>query len=494
MKLLLKLVVVCASLILSPHADAKTALTKVFQCDAASCTFALPRGIYNVDRKQAPGTWSVIAADKGLAVYYDATVSTILSGADEVLTSDKYFLSRTRHIKNYRSYVIASRSKEPNCRANATVFSRQGYLMHSLAVCATKISQQSLVEAIAKSFEVREQKTLTQPENPMPLLSVPSEKNAQNFTWAIADKQFESGNFQAALESAIIANTFEMQVAPEYLARFYAKANQTEDGLAMLAAAALDKQIDINALQYREEFAAFQKHAKFPLLLKYLAEQSRYWDQKQRQDIQVLTPKSFDLAKPVPIVLAMHGYGSIPSDFSGDAEQKLSDDLGVIVVSVSATYPINANQFSWAENAAADKGHLDFALDQVKARFPTLKFGKKVLFGFSQGAQMALEIAAAFPNEFAGAIAFSPGTLTELQLKNLSALKQLRGQRYVIRVNQEHEKNIAWAKADAQRLRASGAEVDFFLDAGVGAHTIPKNYATHMKRWLRHVLTGEKLR
>ena len=492
MKLLLKLVVVYASLILSPPADAKAALAKVFQCDAASCTFALPRGIYNVDRSDGPGTWSVIAADKSLAVYYDATVSTVLSGADEAMVSDAYFVSRIRYIKKYRGYILASRSKERNCRANATVFSRQGYLMHSLSVCANKMSQQSLVEAIANSFEVLEGGSLLLPENPFPLPIVPSEA-AQNLSWANADAKFESGEFQAALRSAISANTFEMQLDPLYLARFYAKANQIEDGLAMFAAAASDNQIDINSIQYREQFAAFQKHAKFPLLLKYLAEQSRYWDQKRRQDIQILTPKSFDLAKSTPIVLAMHGYGSIPNDFSGDAEQKLSDDLGVIVVSVSATYPISANQFSWAENAFADKAHLDFALSQVRARFPKLKLGKKVLFGFSQGAQMALEVAARFPDEFAGAIAFSPGTLTELQLKNLRALKQLRGQRYVIRVNQEHEKNIAWAKADAQRLRASGAKVDFFLDAGVGVHAIPKNYATHMQQWVRHVLIGEKL-
>ena len=417
----------------------------------------------------------------------------MLSGADEAMVSDTYFVSRTRYIKNYRGYILASRSKERNCRANATVFSRQGYLMHSLSVCANKISEQSLVEAIANSFEVLELGSLVRPENPFPLPVVPSEETAQNVSWADADAQFESGKFQAALTSAISANAFEMQVDPLYLARFYAKANQIEAGLAMLAAAALDNQLDVNSIQYREEYSAFQKHAKFPALLKYLAEQSRYWDQKQRHDIQILTPKSLNLAKPAPIVIAMHGYGSIPNDFSGETEQKLSDDLGAIIVSVSGTYPINTNQFSWAENAFADKAHLDFALSQVKARFPKLKLGKKVLFGFSQGAQMALEVAASFPDEFAGAIAFSPGTLTELQLKNLNPLKQLRGQNYVIRVNQEHEKNIAWAKADAQRLRASGAEVDFFLDTGIGRHAIPKNYATHMQRWVQYVLTGAKL-
>ena len=493
MNLFFKLISALACTCLMSHAEAKTALSKIFQCDAASCAFALPRGIYNVDRKQGPGTWSVVAADKSLAVFYDVTVSSLLSGADERMVSDKYFVSRTRYIKNYRGYVLASRSKQPNCRANATVFSRQGYLLHSLAVCANKMSEQSLVEAIANSFEVLEAKSLPQPENPFSLPPVPSIKNAQDSSWANADAQFEAGKFQAALASAIIANASEMQVDPLYLARFYAKANQIEDGLAMVAATAIDSQIDINTFQYHEQFKAFQKHGKFPLLLKYLADLSRYWDQKQRQDIQISKPKAFDFTKPAPIVFALHGYGSTPSDFSGEIEQKLSNDLDAIIISVSGTYPINANQYSWAESTALDKAHLDFALTQVQARFPKLKIGKRVLFGFSQGAQMALEIAANYPLEFSGAIAFSPGTLTELQLANLSAGKQLHGQHYVIRVNQEHEKNIAWAKADAEQLRAGGASVDYFLDTSVGRHTFPKNYSTNMKRWVRHVLTGEKL-
>ena len=44
----------------------------------------------------------------------------------------------------------------------------------------------------------------------------------------------------------------------------------------------------------------------------------------------------------------------------------------------------------------------------------TIEKGKVITFGFSQGAQRGLEIAAQYPEEFAGSIVLSPGAESNL--------------------------------------------------------------------------------
>ena len=56
-----------------------------------------------------------------------------------------------------------------------------------------------------------------------------------------------------------------------------------------------------------------------------------------------------------------------------------------------------------------DAAHIRRALAGLKDKL-TVTPGQNVLFGFSQGAQMAFEVAFANPAEYAGAIVMSPGT------------------------------------------------------------------------------------
>jgi predicted esterase len=123
----------------------------------------------------------------------------------------------------------------------------------------------------------------------------------------------------------------------------------------------------------------------------------------------VTTPKGYKPGTPVPVFIALHGLGSQPEDFGRSGEpQDLADELGAAIVSISATEPWGKNSFSWKEDFEADWTHIQKSLERVKDKV-TPQPGRCIAAGFSQGGQLAAELAAAHPDFFAGAIVMSPG-------------------------------------------------------------------------------------
>jgi predicted esterase len=80
----------------------------------------------------------------------------------------------------------------------------------------------------------------------------------------------------------------------------------------------------------------------------------------------------------------------------------------VAFLSVSATYARGAQSFVWSEDVALDTKQVKVALENVKDRL-TVKPGVVIALGFSQGAQLVIEISVRDPELFAGAIALCPG-------------------------------------------------------------------------------------
>jgi len=129
------------------------------------------------------------------------------------------------------------------------------------------------------------------------------------------------------------------------------------------------------------------------------------------------------------------------------------------------------------------------AFESIAGRV-TVAPGRIVLIGFSQGAQMAAEIAAHHPDQFAGAIVMSPGTLSQLGLADVHA--SLEGRRFVVVVGgDELPGNVELAALDARQLRVVHAEVIHKAYAGVKSHAFPPDYQEALPRWVRFVLNEE---
>jgi predicted esterase len=165
--------------------------------------------------------------------------------------------------------------------------------------------------------------------------------------------------------------------------------------------------------------------------------------------------------------------------------------LNAVVIRVSATHARPSGGYSWDEYADVDALQLQYAEDYVRAKLNHFKVGPRLMFGFSQGAQMALEIAAQYPDRFAGAAAFSPGTLAGLELQWLDKRASLRNRHFLIRVNDEHPLNQRWAGNDAKRLQDAGGIVDFKTNKTITAHTVPPNYVELLLAWAMKALKSQ---
>ena len=195
----------------------------------------------------------------------------------------------------------------------------------------------------------------------------------------------------------------------------------------------------------------------------------------------VVVPKGYEAGKPIPMILGLHGYGSVPEDFSGDADyQAIADRLGIAIVAVSASVEREDGGFYWSGDIERDTAHVFELLSHVADRV-TPEPGAVVAAGFSQGAQLAVELAARDPEYFAGAIALCPGANSQLaELEPTDALA--RRVFVVVSGERENVRGRALADADAEWLRDAGCLVVRHTYPELG-HAFPPDYYGSLSMW-----------
>jgi predicted esterase len=116
----------------------------------------------------------------------------------------------------------------------------------------------------------------------------------------------------------------------------------------------------------------------------------------------------------------------------------------------------------------------------------TIKPGHVIALGFSQGAQVGLEIAVRNPEEYAGAIALSPGAATHLRDVTPSPLLARRG--FVVSCGaKEAPGNVRLTESDADWLRGAKGQVREKQYAGVSDHAIPPDFRTRFPEWVKFI-------
>ncbi len=214
----------------------------------------------------------------------------------------------------------------------------------------------------------------------------------------------------------------------------------------------------------------------------------------REHDILVLPPDHHP-ATPVPMLIWLHGYGSSPNLVYEAYFERLAEAYGIAVLGVSAPLAYEPEEgeseqtrgYVWEENVASDGDRVWDAIEGVADRV-TPKDGRIVLFGFSQGAGVAAELAALHRGEIAGAIMMSPGMFKP---EVLSGFKPRRGppQRYVISVGAgEIDRNIASAETFRDRLKELEVQVDYRVIDDQDEHVFPDDFYTRLPRWLEQLL------
>ena len=276
------------------------------------------------------------------------------------------------------------------------------------------------------------------------------------------------------------------------LAARCAKAGQIDRAMYWLQRAAREDVCDAAEIESDEDFAVLIKDSRWTKVKEYLRVCEVKWQESSFYR-QVLTlPASYDGQSPIPLVIGLHGFGSLPEDFSGADFQRICDAQGIAFLGVSGRRPLGRHAFMWTESFEKDLQHIEQAMLRCG---PSLKVapGRTVAIGFSQGGQLAAEIAAAQPNKYRGCLSMSPGSRYPSALvERLEAAKaSLAGQRYFFTwISGEGGGPKSKAQAWRTALEKRDASVHEYEFPGKG-HQWPRNYEDYFAITLQ-VLLGEK--
>jgi hypothetical protein len=192
----------------------------------------------------------------------------------------------------------------------------------------------------------------------------------------------------------------------------------------------------------------------------YFDQCRKYWQTNGKPVTVLIEPKQYAKG-PGPLFVWLHGTYSPPDPRYAEQSVPIPiavERFGRPLAGVSGPVIFGPAKFNWSEKPEQDFRRVMEALKELPGR---LKSPAKsiIAIGLSQGGQVAVEIAARHPEQFAGAIAVAPGAQEERYLERLPASPLLKKRGFVI-VTGNLDKSARYVAAiDAMRLKRAGVNV-----------------------------------
>jgi len=202
---------------------------------------------------------------------------------------------------------------------------------------------------------------------------------------------------------------------------------------------------------------------------------------------------------PFPVALWLHGYRGYSTEgyFPGEttaAMQKHADTLGAVIIGFPATTDLGDNTQQWSEEPVADHAYIQWRLKEI-GRSVKLDFSKVALFGFSQGAMVAADLATLYPESYLGAILMSPGGMGRPKAAEVRKPIYERQMYFCFCGADEHSSNVELTKAYAKHLETVlGAKVTLKLYPGISKHTRPPDFMEKFPEWMAAILRSDTKR
>lgn len=306
---------------------------------------------------------------------------------------------------------------------------------------------------------------------------------------SLAEQYYNHQLFQAAIQcqyqSVIRADTGRYN-----LACFYARAGDIAGALYWLQECARLEDSNAAWASRDGDLVAVRKDPRWPELLNYLRAYQKYWETSEHSETALVLPHEMPADRTLPLFIGLHGLGHRAQGFVDPAMyQPLADEMGVAFLAVSGTLPRGKHSFVWSEDLSRDLKRIDAALAEVADRITPAE-GKVVLFGFSQGAMLAAELAARHPDRFAGAIVLSPGSQTDVQTaaENYPLEKMRRLGIVVVCGDGEHPQTIERTKHYTNFFTSVEARVWSKIYPGMNTHSLPPDYREKLPVWGKFIL------
>ena len=268
------------------------------------------------------------------------------------------------------------------------------------------------------------------------------------------------------------------------LACCLALSGQLEAAFYYLQEAALLEGVDPVHAGQDPDLAMLRSDSRWKTVATYLQEMNRHWSAQSILKTSLVLPEKYKVGRPIGVVIGLHGLGG-NQNFVDSNCQELADRLNLAFVGVSGSLPLGPKAFRWSEQPERDQQQLQKALESLHDKL-TVAPGQTILFGFSQGAEMAFEIAAGHPDLYRGALCFSPGLQVDSRLPDL--LAKPSAQRFLFTAGAgEHPDTLGYARRGAQWCEKSGAKVRLKIYPGMNTHSFPPDFAAQFGAWLSWV-------
>lgn len=207
-------------------------------------------------------------------------------------------------------------------------------------------------------------------------------------------------------------------------------------------------------------------------------------------EVYIIIPQGHSASDPIPGAIWLHGYGWNPSEISIFEEeyQERANELGIAFIAISATQKIDEGSYQWTEDLETDSEYIQSVLAEHEGKV-RLRWPDVALFGFSQGAKVAGDVALADPSRYAGAILFSPGGfLTRPEIPE-TALPGHAGQHFFCFVGaDEAYGNVRLNQKYHDAFLEMGASSIHKEYPGMEEHTTPPDFDEKLEEWLKTIL------
>lgn len=304
-------------------------------------------------------------------------------------------------------------------------------------------------------------------------------------------KAYDTHNFDKAIEVGLdLAQRSPADPQPAYnLACSYDQNGNYDKALEWLNAAAdrgfyytstVLRDEDLDEIREMPGFAA----AVEKIRKNNAAELEKFKAKADAAKVVTITPPGHDALKAVPLIVALHGYGSDANDIATtwrDAAAK----IGAVLIAPQALQPAG-HGFSWG---VVEQGEFLVlrAIEKARAEF-NIDPKCIVVTGFSQGGGMCYTLAVRHPELFAGVI--PAAGFYEHRVDPIPSTAGAKLPRFFIMVG-EKDDAVEINRDAAKRLESIGVPVQLRVYPGLG-HRFPPDREKEMDAALRFVLESSQ--
>lgn len=306
---------------------------------------------------------------------------------------------------------------------------------------------------------------------------------------------YQQGEYQAAVQCQY-QSVLKTRTGYYNLACFYALAKDVPAALFWLQVSAKEEVANAQWASKDEDLVDVRKNPRWPILLNYLTAYESHWEKTGKAETTLILPRNATAGQPLPVFIGLHATGDNAHNFiNADMFQHLADQMGVAFLGVSGTLCRGKESFVWSEDPEQDLARIDAAMqEQEVVEKLTPAEGKAVLFGFSQGASVAVELAARHPSRFAGAILLSPSADSEIKLEQWQGQPENQRQGIVAVCGaEESPETVARTNQIAAKFKSLGARVSLKVYPGMKGRSLPPGFVQRFPGWGRFILDSDAL-